>query len=171
MGDQHGLGALHVRVTGHDGIAGFTSLCQESLGPRDQSFHDLLDLGADIKAQVSRDLLVAGATGVQLATEIADAVHERQLNEVVDVFGDEMIADAWSAAMASNATRICAPSSLLRMFAAVRAAACALLAAISCRRSRQSKTMERCHCSNSGSSGSRKRPDHILPDCFSFDIG
>jgi hypothetical protein len=37
-------------------------------------------------------------------------------------------------------------------------------------RSRQSKTMERCHCFEVASSGSRKRPDHIFTDCCSFDI-
>jgi len=45
-----------------------------------------------------------------------------------------------------------------------------LAAAISSSRSRQSKTMDRCHASNSGSSGSRNLPDHIFPDCCSLSI-
>src|SRR6185437_11822789 len=43
------------------------------------------------------------------------------------------------------------------------ARACAMLASISAWKSRQSNGKLRCHCSKPLSSGSRKRPDHILP--------
>jgi hypothetical protein len=76
----------------------------------------------------------------------------------------------YSAAIASSAARNSVVSSLDKICAEHRAEACALLAATSCESSRQSNPSDRCHCSNSASSGSRKRPDHIFTDCCSPDI-
>jgi len=49
--------------------------------------NDLIDLSANIKAQVGGNLLVAAAPGVQLETKGADALNESEFDEVVDVFG------------------------------------------------------------------------------------
>uniref|UniRef100_E6PZX3 Uncharacterized protein n=1 Tax=mine drainage metagenome TaxID=410659 RepID=E6PZX3_9ZZZZ len=73
-------------------------------------------------------------------------------------------------AIASSPLRRVVSSSTLRIPAAARAEAWALLAATSCASSRQSKEMERCHSSNSVLSGSRNRPDHIFADCCSLNI-
>src|SRR5580698_9799906 len=63
---------------------------------------------------------------------------------------------------ASRPRNIFSSSSGVRMPAAAMVCACAWLAATSWGSRRQSKGKLRCHCSKVRSSGSRKRPDHIL---------
>ena len=60
-------------------------------------------------------------------------------------------------------------SASVRIPAAAIIRACAFDAATSCGSRRTSNGNDRCHCSKTASSGSRKRPDHILVGCS--DIG
>jgi hypothetical protein len=53
-----------------------------------RALDDEADLLADVEAQVGGDLLVAAAAGVELEAERADALDQRQLDEVMNVFGD-----------------------------------------------------------------------------------
>jgi hypothetical protein len=93
VGNEHRLGALHVRVAGHHGIAGcFASLLDKRAGPCGESCDDEIDLRADVEAQVGGDLLVAAAAGVELEAERANALDELDLDEVMNVFGGGMIA-------------------------------------------------------------------------------
>ena len=86
MREEHRLGALEVRVAGHDGVGVL-------LGEVDQRGlqRDEVDGGAsrrldDVEAEVGSDLVVAGAGGVELAGERADLLCEAGLDVHVDVF-------------------------------------------------------------------------------------
>jgi len=47
--NQHRLGALHVRVAGHDGVAGGVGLQNEGIGPCGERFNDEADLLANVE--------------------------------------------------------------------------------------------------------------------------
>ena len=178
MRDEHRLGPLQVRVARHHSVAGVARLLDQRSGPRGEAVDDKLDLRAHIEAQVGGNLFVAAAAGVQLESERADALRQLEFDEVMNVLGGGVVAHLRLARvrceLRGDRVQRLRATPLFQLWSGFlprqRADACALLAAISSSRSRQSKTMERCHASNSASSGSRKRPDHILPDCCSFDI-
>jgi hypothetical protein len=90
--NQHRLGALQMRVAGHDGLARCMCVVDEGARPRSQAFNHLLNLGANIEPQIGRDLFIAAAPGVQLESQRTDPLHHRQLDVMVDVFGGRMIA-------------------------------------------------------------------------------
>jgi len=69
MSDKHRLGALQVRVAGHDGVAGRPCLVEKRTSPGSQAFDHVLNLLAHIEAQVGGNLLVAATAGVQFQTE------------------------------------------------------------------------------------------------------
>ena len=87
VGHVDRLGALQVRVAGHEGVAGVFGELDQRLRPGGQRGDVVVDLRADVEAEVGGDLLVAAAAGVQLETERADALDQRELDEVVNVLG------------------------------------------------------------------------------------
>ena len=197
MGEEDGLGALEVRVAGHDVVAVGFGLGEECFDPVEEAAGGRVDGVADEEAHVGGDLFVARAAGVELEGEGADLFGELELDEVVDVFGlrrggDDGGADlgvgclvvdlaagggdavrpveeAFADARRGRASMV-SSSSAVRMPAAARARACACEAATSWGSRRQSKGKLRCHCSKVRSRGSRKRPDHILVGCCVLDI-
>jgi hypothetical protein len=64
--DQDRLGALEVRVAGHDGLALRLGNGQERVGPLPQTGRGVVDRLAHEEAHVRGDLLVARAAGVEL---------------------------------------------------------------------------------------------------------
>ncbi len=93
VSDEHRLGALHVRVAGHHGIAGSLRACSTSaLAQAASASMTERDLLAHVEAQIGGDLLVAAAAGVQLEAERADALDECKFDEVMNVFGGRVIA-------------------------------------------------------------------------------
>ena len=94
---QNRLRPLQMRVARHDGFACVAPLRNQSGGPGCEPADDKLDLSAHIKAQVRCNLLIAAAARVQFEREIADALDELKLNEVMNVFGSGMIAHLDSA--------------------------------------------------------------------------
>ena len=113
-----------------------------------------LDLCAHIEAQIGRDLLVAAAAGVQLAAPASRRAPPASARQNDECLRRRMVAHHRFARFGCSpppiASSAAAESPLfslaVRMPAAHRADACALLAAISCWRSRQSNTIDRCHC-------------------------
>src|ERR1700677_3436755 len=93
MSHENRFGALHVRVAGHDRVAGGFGLFDERAGPGGESCNNLVNLAADIKTQIGCDLLVAATPGVQLEAERANVLDQLYFDEVMDVFGGGMIGD------------------------------------------------------------------------------
>ena len=69
MRNQHRFSALHVRIAGHDSIAGGFGLLDQRTDPDDQGIEGEADLFAHIEAQIGGDLFVAAAAGVELEAE------------------------------------------------------------------------------------------------------
>jgi hypothetical protein len=93
MRSENWLSALKMGVAGHDGFAGGTGLLDKRVGPLGESIDDEVDLIADVEAEVSGYLFVAATAGVQFEAERADAFNKSEFNEVMNVFGERVIAD------------------------------------------------------------------------------
>ena len=87
MRAQDDLGALPVRVAGQHGIVQLFRAAEQSFVPFAQLPSESIDLLPDEQPQVSCDLFVAAAAGVELASHLAHVLHQPQLDKVVDVFG------------------------------------------------------------------------------------
>ncbi len=87
MRAQNGLGALPVRVAGQHGIAQLFRAAEQDFVPLAQLPPESLDLLPDEQPQISCDLFVAAAPGVELASHFTHVLHQPQLDKVVDVFG------------------------------------------------------------------------------------
>ena len=97
---QYRLGVLHVGAARHDGLAGFHALLDQRIDEVDELGGDHAGMAAQPHADEACDLIVAGTTGAQLATEFvagnvdqsAFEVDEAQLikmmvgREITDVF-------------------------------------------------------------------------------------
>ena len=86
MSDKDRLGALKMRVAGHYCIARLLGKIDQGLGPLFESGEDAVDGVADEETHVGRDLLVAGAAGVEFERERANVLGKLQLDKMMDVF-------------------------------------------------------------------------------------
>ena len=86
MGEQHRLSPLQVGIAGHHHIeVSFPQAYQRALHTT-QSRHGVGDGGTGVQTHIQRDLIVAGAAGMQAATGRADQVGQPPLNIHVQVF-------------------------------------------------------------------------------------
>ena len=92
MSDQNGFGTLEVGIAGHHSVAGLARLFKQRLRPSGESLDDLVKMLAYKEAQVRGDLFIAAAAGVKFKSQRADALNERQFDEVMNVFGCNVIA-------------------------------------------------------------------------------
>ncbi len=86
MDGHHGLGTLQVRVPRQDHVE--VAIAAGDEGPL-QVFEqgvDVLRRGPDEKLEIGRNLVVAAAGRVQLASHVADPRDQRALDVHVDVF-------------------------------------------------------------------------------------
>jgi hypothetical protein len=86
MREQHRLRALEMRVAGHDRVAGVARDGRERLLEGGERGVLAVALGAQPEPEVERDLVVAAATGVELAADGADELGQPALDRHVDVF-------------------------------------------------------------------------------------
>ncbi len=87
MREEHGLGALEMRIGRHHRGFGILCLFKERERPCSELRDGGVDGVTDEEAEVSGDLLVAAATRVELEGDVADFGGEGELDEVVDVLG------------------------------------------------------------------------------------
>lgn len=86
MRGEDRLGPLQVRVAGEDHVGiGFAARDERPLQFFEQLI-DLVDRIADVELEVGGDLVVAAASGVQLASDIAELLDQPALDVHVDVF-------------------------------------------------------------------------------------
>ena len=71
MANQNRFCPLKVRVRGHDGVASLLSAFHECSGELRQLFVQMIDGGANIESQISRNLLIAATPAVQFVPRIA----------------------------------------------------------------------------------------------------
>jgi hypothetical protein len=69
VGDEDGLGVLHMGATGHDGVARALGLADEGLGDVENAASQVARLFAQIHADKGGDLVVAGAAGTELTAQ------------------------------------------------------------------------------------------------------
>ena len=122
---------------------------------------------AEIEALVKRDLVVARASGMELAAHRAGDLDEAALDVHVDVF--ELAPEGEAPALELGPHRLEPPSMAARSVASIsparsRARAHAALPRMSCGQSRRSKESEEVKASAVGSASALKRPPHGLPD-------
>ncbi len=85
MGRPNGLGLLQVRVPGHDEVHTRGGQLHETTGQLPQGLHQRPDLVPDPEPQVGGHLIVARATGVQLAGDRSRFLVQKPLHQRVDV--------------------------------------------------------------------------------------
>ena len=83
---QDRLGPLHVGIAGQDHVEIAVATAHEGPLQLDQPLVDLVDGLADPEPQVGRDLVVAAASGVELASGVAEPVDQCPLDVHVDIF-------------------------------------------------------------------------------------
>ena len=83
--EQHGLGALQVRVAGQRDLGRLPRALQQHALQLVDPRRDRPALAAQVEAHVERDLVVAAATGVQLGTDRARDLGDPPLDRGVDV--------------------------------------------------------------------------------------
>ena len=87
MSDEHGLRVLHVGAARHDCVAGAHGLPDESLRDVKNATGQVTSLLAQVHANECGDLVVAGTSSTQLATErCSGSLDEATLKRGVDVF-------------------------------------------------------------------------------------
>ena len=86
MGRQHGLRTLHVGIGRQDAVGIALGPLEPGLLEQAELSVDRVDRLANPEPQVGGHLVVATAGGVQLASDIPQAVGERPLDVHVDVF-------------------------------------------------------------------------------------
>ncbi len=86
VGEEHGLGPLQVGVAGHGRLAMLLGLGEESRLHGDERGVEVAEHVAEIEALVKRDLIVARASGMELAAHRAGDLDEAALDVHVDVF-------------------------------------------------------------------------------------
>ena len=91
MRHQHRLRTLKVRVRRHGICARRFRLLHESRRELCQQFCDLVDLLAHIQPQVSRNLLVATSTGMELESHLAGNLDQSMLDVVMHVFDRRVV--------------------------------------------------------------------------------
>ena len=92
MSNQNGFCALQVGIARHNGVASVARLFEQRIRPRGKRLKNLADLFAYKEAQVRGDLFVAAAPGVKFEPQRADALNQRQFDEVMDIFGGSVFA-------------------------------------------------------------------------------
>jgi hypothetical protein len=85
VGDQDGHGAPHVRVGGHERVAGTFSLIGKRGNRRSELLLQAWNPAPQVKSHVHRHLLVARPARVQPPPGIADPRHELALDKAVHV--------------------------------------------------------------------------------------
>ncbi len=86
MGGQDWLRTTHVRVRGHERIPRALRLIEQHADQRHDRPLQGGNLALQIQAQVDGNLLVAGPTGVQPASSVADPLDQLALDEGVHIF-------------------------------------------------------------------------------------
>ena len=107
MPEGDGLGDLHVRKARHQGVGFLGGLSHEHLLQVAEHADDFVDLGAQVKADVGGNLVVAAAAGVQALARVADELREACFDVEVNVlefelpkefFGFDLVGDLGHAA-------------------------------------------------------------------------
>ena len=90
--NQHRLCPLHMRITRHHRVVCGTGSIEQCIAPRGQRMNDEANLLTDVKTQICGDLFIAATPGVKFQPKRSDALHQRKLDKVMNVFCRRMIA-------------------------------------------------------------------------------
>src|SRR5437773_3744342 len=86
MAERDRLGALQMRVTGHQQIDVLLSEAEQRGLQISQPIRDFCDLGFYIKPKIERHLIVPAARGMKLSADGAKSFCQRRLDVHVDIF-------------------------------------------------------------------------------------
>ena len=95
MRDQHWFRALQVRVRRHCSLTNLFGAIKNGRNQRRKLFTDFVAAGAEVQAEIGRNLLVAAASAVQLIASVPDQSDQLLLDEVVNVFGLGIVQKLW----------------------------------------------------------------------------